>query len=301
MPATGKVVGRLVTLIVDKDDPDQDPDLVPLAGKVTFQLNIPRVTELDATPVPMVIASTPFEAVLDQWGYLSTPDAAGSVQYQGIRLPANDDPELNPTNTQYTVSYSLTVQGTNIQVAIPSHLLFLPSNGQVDLATMIPPVAAPAMSTAQAEALLAMAVRTINGVGPDLDGNVDVAGGGGGTGEDGESPQLRTNGGFVQWKYPSESVWTNLFAVPTNGVDGDDGTDGTNGTNGQSAYQIAVANGFVGDVNAWLLSLKGTDGTNGTNGTKGDKGDQGDSLIKGILNPGQLPTGANGFYIQRVN
>lgn len=181
MPATGKVVGRLVTLIVDKDDPDQEPDLVPLAGKVIFQLNVARVTELDASPVPMVIASTPFEAVLDSGGYLSTPDAVGGVQYQGIRLPANNDPDLNPTGTQYTVSYQLTVQGTNTQVTIPSHLLFLPADGQIDLATMIPPVAAPPMTIAQAEALLALAVRTINGIGPDEDGNVDVAGGGPGT------------------------------------------------------------------------------------------------------------------------
>lgn len=302
MPAIGKVVGRLVTLVVDKDDPDQDPDLVPLAGKVTFQLNIARVTELNADPVPMIIASTPFEAVLDQWGYLSTPDASGGVQYQGIRLPANDDPDLNPTETQYTVSYSLTVQGTNTQVAIPSHSLFLPSNGQVDLATMLPPIAAPPMSLAQSQALLALAVRTINGVGPDSSGNVTVAGGG--EGLDGESPELRTNAGIVQWKYPSESTWTNLFTIPTNGTNGTDGVDGQDGTPGKSAYQVALDNGFIGSESAWLLSLKGTNGTNGTNGTdgaKGDKGDQGDSLILGVLNPGQLPTGANGFYIQRVS
>lgn len=294
MPAFGKVVGRLVTLVVDKDDPDQDPDLVPLAGKVTFQLNIARVTELDALPVPMVIASTPFEAVLDQWGYLSTPDAAGGVQYQGIRLPANDDPDLNPTNTQYTVSYSLTVQGTNVQVAIPSHLLFLPSNGQVDLATMIPPIAAPPMTIAQSQALLALAVRKVNGVGPDSSGNVVVAGGG--EGLDGESPELRTNNGIVQWKYPSESTWTNLFTVPANGIDGTDGTNGTNGSDGapgKSAYQVALDNGFVGDQTQWLASLKGS------TGDKGDKGDQGDSLIKGTITEGQTPTGPNGFYIVR--
>jgi hypothetical protein len=47
------------------------------------------------------------------------------------------------------------------------------------------------------------------------------------------------------------------------------GRDGTNGTDGQTAYQAAVANGFVGTEAAWLASLHGADGINGTNGTDG--------------------------------
>lgn len=39
------------------------------------------------------------------------------------------------------------------------------------------------------------------------------------------------------------------------------------GEDGASAYEIAVANGFVGSESAWLLSLQGA---------KGDKGDKGD-------------------------
>lgn len=178
MPAFGQVVGRLVTLVVDTNDPDQNPDLVPLAGKVTFTLNVPRVNEL---AIPQVIASTPLVAILDENGYLATPDGSSSdvVLYQGVNLPANNDPGLNPTDTQYTVSYSLTVKGTTTQVAIPNHLLVLPAGTTIDLATMIPPASAPPMSIAQAEALLALAVRTVNGVEPDSEGNVDVAGGGG--------------------------------------------------------------------------------------------------------------------------
>ena len=41
---------------------------------------------------------------------------------------------------------------------------------------------------------------------------------------------------------------------------------------GDSAYEVAVANGFVGTEAEWLASLEGTDGTNGTNGTDGDDG-----------------------------
>ena len=45
-----------------------------------------------------------------------------------------------------------------------------------------------------------------------------------------------------------------------------------NGATGKSAYEVAVANGFVGTESQWLLSLEGTDGTNGTNGTNGADG-----------------------------
>jgi hypothetical protein len=40
------------------------------------------------------------------------------------------------------------------------------------------------------------------------------------------------------------------------------GDRGTDGTNGQSAYQAALANGFVGTQAEWLASLQGVDGQN---------------------------------------
>jgi len=44
---------------------------------------------------------------------------------------------------------------------------------------------------------------------------------------------------------------------------------GPPGVNGDSAYLIAVANGFVGTQVQWLASLHGTNGTNGTSGDLG--------------------------------
>ena len=52
----------------------------------------------------------------------------------------------------------------------------------------------------------------------------------------------------------------------TNDLRGTDGTNGTNGVDGDSAYQIAVNNGFVGTEQEWLTSLEGTDGINGSDG-----------------------------------
>lgn len=53
------------------------------------------------------------------------------------------------------------------------------------------------------------------------------------------------------------------------GAKGTNGLNGTNGTNGLSAYQLAVANGFVGTVTQWLASQKGADGVAGAAGGNG--------------------------------
>lgn len=58
--------------------------------------------------------------------------------------------------------------------------------------------------------------------------------------------------------------------LPTiNGVDGQNGADGADGADGQSAYDIAVANGFVGTETDWLASLVGAAGADGADGTDG--------------------------------
>lgn len=48
---------------------------------------------------------------------------------------------------------------------------------------------------------------------------------------------------------------------------GQDGNDGQDGANGKSTYELAVEAGFQGDVIDWLASLKGQDGQDGINGT----------------------------------
>lgn len=61
-----------------------------------------------------------------------------------------------------------------------------------------------------------------------------------------------------------------IQGVPGN--DGADGAPGVDGSDGASAYQVAVAAGFVGTEAAWLDSLVGADGANGSNGVNGADG-----------------------------
>lgn len=53
------------------------------------------------------------------------------------------------------------------------------------------------------------------------------------------------------------------------GPQGLQGERGQDGLNGRSAYEIAVANGYTGDEEQWLASLKGRDGSPGRDGRNG--------------------------------
>ena len=58
-------------------------------------------------------------------------------------------------------------------------------------------------------------------------------------------------------------------AVGAKGEKGDTGERGQDGENGKSAYEIAVVNGYVGNEEQWLASLKGRDGSPGRDGRNG--------------------------------
>jgi hypothetical protein len=100
------------------------------------------------------------------------------------------------------------------------------------------------------------------------------------------------------------------------GADGADGADGAPGADGASAYDIAVADGFVGDETAWLASLVGADGADGADGApgatgpKGDKGDTGATGATGAAgtngtngtNGQGVPTGGTADqYLKKVS
>lgn len=53
------------------------------------------------------------------------------------------------------------------------------------------------------------------------------------------------------------------------------GADGADGADGASAYEVAVANGFVGTEAQWLASLVGPQGATGATGPAGATGPEG--------------------------
>lgn len=78
--------------------------------------------------------------------------------------------------------------------------------------------------------------------------------------------------------------WTDLPVISGSGAPG---------PAGDSAYEVAIANGFVGTQSAWLLSLKGADGSDGAQGPQGPAGADG---VDGAQGPQGIPgtPGADG-------
>ncbi len=78
----------------------------------------------------------------------------------------------------------------------------------------------------------------------------------------------------------------NVTAVPTwRDIQWRVAEGNTPGPPGASAYQIAVANGFVGSITAWLASLQGEDGEDGEDGQDGEDGAPGLSAYQvAVLN-----------------
>jgi hypothetical protein len=84
-------------------------------------------------------------------------------------------------------------------------------------------------------------------------------------------------------------------ATGTTGPQGDPGPAGSAGADGDSAYEVAVANGFVGTESAWLASLvgaTGATGSTGATGATGSAGADGDSAYEVAVNNGFVGTEA---------
>lgn len=76
----------------------------------------------------------------------------------------------------------------------------------------------------------------------------DPGGDGGGTGQDGRTPELRAANGYIQWRYVGETSWNNLVALADlTGSKGDTGTDGINGIDGidGKSVNLQIADGYI--------------------------------------------------------
>lgn len=122
----------------------------------------------------------------------------------------------------------------------------------------------------------------------------------GADGADGESAyEIAVNAGFIG----DEVAWLASLVGPQGdpgpagadgapGADGAQGDPGPTGDDGASAYEVAVANGFVGDEAAWLASLVGATGATGPQGPTGATGPAGATGATGA--PGTAATIAVG-------
>lgn len=132
----GKVIGRYVAIIADTPaDPDLDPDVLPMSGKVTITPSPSRLLVATAVPAPATVIPTPVVVTLDEEGYLSHNGD------RGVYVIASDDPSTNPTAFTYRVSFDL--QLGNVKVPCPSFDIEVPAGGVVDLTKDAPVPASP--------------------------------------------------------------------------------------------------------------------------------------------------------------
>lgn len=155
---TGLVVGRFGVGVADGPDIDDEPDVIPASGRITFTPMIPYQQNRDAAPAPATILRVPIITILDDDGYLCTPDPADPARAgaRGVRLFATDDPAGSVTDWTYRVEYSFD-RINGMVPAIPAHDMALPCGATRDLAEVAPVPSSQGYGLAQAEAAAAIA------------------------------------------------------------------------------------------------------------------------------------------------
>lgn len=125
----GTVTGRIVATIADRlGDPDVNPDVVPVTGRVRFT---PSVDAAISSTEGAIVLPTPIDADLDSEGYLSVNGE------RGVSLVATDSPDLNPTGFTYTVTF-IDLKFDKFPLAYKSFSIALPAGSTVDLSTVTP-------------------------------------------------------------------------------------------------------------------------------------------------------------------
>lgn len=161
---TGRVSGRFLIGLADREeDADQDPDIVPARGTITFTPSVPYLPG-NATD-PITIVPTAIKGVLDSEGFLCTPSSADPrlPRFRGVRLFATDNPELPVKNWTWTVSYSLTnPDGTSLGSSIPSHQISVLTGSDLDLTLAVRVPASAPLGVTQAEALVIAAKAEVD-------------------------------------------------------------------------------------------------------------------------------------------
>ena len=156
---SGRVVGRFAVGVVDGVDEDDEPDLIPARGTVTFTASVPYLPNVAASP-PITILGSPRVAVLDEEGYVCTPNPANPsvAGKRGMRLEATDDPGAGVTGWTWNATYRFTdAKGSPLMVSIPTFAFELPAGEERDLTRVVKIPSSKGIGVERAEALADMA------------------------------------------------------------------------------------------------------------------------------------------------
>ena len=135
----GYVKARFTAGVGESAGSPTTPDVIPLSGTVTFNLSASVIRVTTALPVPTTVYPQPITAAVDSDGYLT---------WNGeplVPLIATDDPAMNPTDLQWTVSFDLRTPDGYKVPADPWRFV-LPAGEIIDL-TDVAPLTSPAPNT----------------------------------------------------------------------------------------------------------------------------------------------------------
>lgn len=158
--STGRVTGQFVVGVVDGVDADDEPDFIPAQGSISFTASTPYLPNRTATPNPVTMLKTTIRAVLDDEGYLCTPNPQSPTiaGKRGVRLVATNDPDTGVEGWTWNATPNFTdVNGTRLTDAIKTFDFALPSGSTVDLTTVVRVPASQGIGVPQAEAAAAAA------------------------------------------------------------------------------------------------------------------------------------------------
>lgn len=158
--STGRVTGQFIVGVVDGLDEDDEPDFIAASGSIAFTASTPYLPNPTASPNPVTMLKTTILAVLDDEGYICTPDHENPMVAgkRGIRLVATDDPDASVEGWTWKATPQFRdVGGMVIHDAIKTFDFALPSGSTVDLTTVVKVPASQGIGTEQAVAAAAAA------------------------------------------------------------------------------------------------------------------------------------------------
>lgn len=157
--AFGTITGTFLTVLADSNDTGNSPDAVALGGTVTITPVLKSFRITGAAPATVVTQDIKATIVN---GTLLGPDGVTP-----LRVMASDSPNISPSPVQYTAKFAL----TGVTNQPPTITFSVPSNGTVDLSTVITlPAVAPVQTIVSeqdridAEAAAVRAEAAVSGI-----------------------------------------------------------------------------------------------------------------------------------------
>lgn len=134
---TGRVEWRAVADIIDSDDPDTEPDIIPAQGEVWFDAEVSYWPAGTAEGGPLTIVHVQKVGIIDSDGFLCSPDPRDPSKpgpNRFLRLFASNDPDYGVTGWKWKATPRLKdINGRPLIDAVAPKEFYLEAGTTLDL------------------------------------------------------------------------------------------------------------------------------------------------------------------------